>query len=100
MSGAPVPTSELLTRIADDRRRRVEALKLRLPAHALRERLRSPEPAGRLERALRRERPAGPLRLVCEVKRASPSRGTLNESVDPVAMARTYEAGGASGISL
>jgi len=90
----------ILARIVDDRRRRIAELQLKTPGHVLRSRLPPTRPAGRLERALRRERPAGPLRLVCEVKRASPSRGTLNESVDPVAMARTYEAGGASGISL
>jgi indole-3-glycerol phosphate synthase len=38
--------------------------------------------------------------MLCEVKRASPSKGMLRENVDPVAMAKLYEAGGASGISL
>jgi indole-3-glycerol phosphate synthase len=70
------------------------------PAHVLRGRLRTLEPAGRLERALRRGGPDGPLRLLCEVKRASPSKGPLREDVDPVATARLYEAGGAAAVSL
>jgi len=92
--------SDFLNRIADDRRRAVEAMKLRTPAHELRARLVTQHPAGRLERALRRDGGAAPLRMICEVKRASPSRGPLNPGVDPVATARLYEAGGASAISL
>lgn len=96
-----------LTRIADDRRRRVEAMKLATPAHVLRSRLAAGRASGRLERALRRgtqpevgSGAEGPLKLLCEVKRASPSKGLLNAALDPVALARTYAAGGAAAISL
>jgi len=37
---------------------------------------------------------------VCEVKRASPSRGVLRGTVDPVEIARLYEANGAAAVSL
>jgi indole-3-glycerol phosphate synthase len=95
-----VAETGFLERIAADRRRRIEAMAARTPAHVLRARLGSAPPAGRLERALRRAAPAGPLRLLCEIKRASPSRGMLNAEVDPVATAKLYEAGGAAAISL
>jgi indole-3-glycerol phosphate synthase len=91
---------DILTRIADDRRRRIEAMKLEVPGHTLRARLGTPRPAGRLERALRRGGPEGAIRLICEVKRASPSRGVLNAALDPVAIAKTYAAGGAAAISV
>ena len=91
---------DVLARIADDRRRSIEALKLKTPGYVLRTRLPATRPAGRLERALRRGHPAGPLRLLCEVKRASPSRGVLNATVDPAAMAKLYEAGGAAAVSI
>ena len=94
------PGVDFLARIAEDRRKRIEQMKLAVPAHVLRGQLAPTRPAGRLESALRRGAEAGPLRLLCEVKRASPSRGTLNEHVDPVASARLYEAGGAAAISL
>ncbi len=97
MSG---PGAGFLARIAADRRRRVAELRIATPAHVLRERIGRVEPAARLEHALRRGGPRGPLRLLCEVKRASPSRGMLNEAVDPVAMARLYASGGASAVSL
>ena len=91
---------DFLTRIASDRRSRVEAAKQREPAYRLRERLGPQRPAGRLERALRRGAATNPIRLVCEIKRASPSRGMLKEDLDPVAFAQLYEQGGASAISL
>jgi indole-3-glycerol phosphate synthase len=90
---------DFLARIVADRRRRVEEMRSTRPEPVLRAGL-VPRPAGRLVAALRRETPAHPLRLLCEVKRASPSKGMLNATVDPVAMARLYAAGGASAISL
>lgn len=94
------PGTDFLNRIAADRRRRIEAAQLERPGHTLRARITDTRPNGRLERALRRGEQSGPLKLLCEVKRASPSRGMLREDVDPVAMAKLYEAGGAAGISL
>jgi indole-3-glycerol phosphate synthase len=40
------------------------------------------------------------IKVLAEIKRASPSRGDLNEIPDPVALARTYEEHGASAISV
>jgi indole-3-glycerol phosphate synthase len=75
-------------------------MKLARPAPQLRARLSQRREGGRLERALRRGGPHGPIRLLCEVKRASPSKGMLNEAIDPVALATTFAAGGAAAISL
>ncbi len=94
------PSSDVLSRIAEDRRRRVAELSQRTPGHLLRARLGSPQPAGRLERALRRTSTAAPLNLLCEIKRASPSQGLLRTDLDPVAIAATYEQGGAAAISI
>jgi len=38
--------------------------------------------------------------LIAEVKRRSPSAGAINESLDPVSLARAYATGGASAISV
>ncbi len=40
------------------------------------------------------------LQVIAEIKRRSPSRGDLNMTLDPVAQARAYEAGGAAAISV
>ncbi len=48
-----------------------------------------------------RARLAGPgLSLIAEVKRASPSKGALARIPDPAVLARAYQAGGASAISV
>lgn len=43
---------------------------------------------------------SAPMALIAEVKRRSPSKGPLAEGVDPATRARTYEAAGASAISV
>jgi indole-3-glycerol phosphate synthase len=95
-----LPASDLLTRATAARRVRVEALKLDTPGYRLRERLGTVRPAGRLERALRRGAASNPLRLLCGILRASPTKGVLRAEVDAAALARIYGAGGAAGISV
>ena len=99
MSATASPGPDVLRRIAERRRASIAVLQGRTPLHVRRTALPPARPDGRLERALRRT-PGGPIRVIAEVKRASPSRGVLNERLDPVATARLYEAGGATAISL
>lgn len=45
-------------------------------------------------------RKANTMNVIAEVKRASPSKGDINQQVDPVAQALAYQAGGAGAISV
>jgi indole-3-glycerol phosphate synthase len=45
-------------------------------------------------------RKSGPMALIAEIKKASPSAGIIQESVDPGRIACAYQAGGASAISV
>jgi indole-3-glycerol phosphate synthase len=86
--------SDILARKRDE----VEAARRALPEAELRARLRDlPAPRG-FEAALSLR--GGPARIVAEVKRASPSLGSIRAGLDAVAQARAYATAGAAAISV
>jgi len=88
--------SNVLAEICDHKRREVSAAKAACPLVELQARLTEAPPVRDFTAALRRAPDIG---LIAEVKKASPSAGAIRSDVDPVAVARIYDAAGAACIS-
>ncbi|MFQ5896228.1 MAG: indole-3-glycerol phosphate synthase TrpC [Nitrospinota bacterium] len=95
-------TSTILDELVAGVREELEAAKRALSLAELGKRVASAPPVRGLLPALRGPgAPRGKVRVVAEVKRASPSQGTIaSENFDPVAIARRYAEGGAAAISV
>jgi indole-3-glycerol phosphate synthase len=90
-----VPT--ILDKIVATKRIEIDQARSKLSDRELRDQLADAPPVRDFFAALA----AGPpIRLIAEVKKASPSVGLIRADFDPVAIARTYEAHGASCISV
>src|SRR5262249_51162028 len=87
----------ILDKIVATKRGEIERAKAARPESELRARLKDAAPARDFFEALAVE---GPIRLIAEVKKASPSAGVIRGDFDPVAIAKTYAAHGAACISV
>ena len=88
----------MLIEIVRDKRVELEERRRATPRAELERRCRDLAPARDFEGAL--QPPRGGVRLIGEVKRASPSRGVLVADFDPVRFARIYAEHGAAAISV
>ncbi len=87
----------ILQQIVATKRKAVHRAKLQRPQALLRKELAAAPPVRDFLAALR----AGTaIRLIAEVKKASPSKGVIREQFDPVAIARAYQEHGAACISV
>jgi indole-3-glycerol phosphate synthase len=89
--------SNVLERIVASKRREIEAAQAARPERELRAALRDAPEVRDFFAALAAP---GPIKLIAEVKKASPSRGVLRAEFRPVDIARVYEAHGAACISV
>ena len=88
---------DVLKKIAAYKADEVEALRQDISIQELREIASDlPRPRG-FAKAIQSQ--SGPA-LICEVKKASPSKGIIREDFDPVAIARSYAEGGAACLSV
>ena len=92
----------ILTRLAEYAAFRTEEAKKRLPAKELREQAESLAKTDPIERRFRFEKALGTpgLSFICEVKKASPSKGLIAPDFPYLEIARQYEAAGADCISV
>jgi indole-3-glycerol phosphate synthase len=87
----------ILDKIMATKRAEIERAKSAVPERDLRAKLSDAPPVRDFFSPLA---VGGPIRLIAEVKKASPSAGIIRADFDPVAIARIYESHGASCISV
>jgi indole-3-glycerol phosphate synthase len=87
----------ILDKIVATKRREIELAQRARPAAAWKADVAAAPPPRDFLAALQRP---GPIRLIAEVKKASPSKGVIRADFDPVEIARTYATHGASAISV
>lgn len=89
--------ANVLDKIVATKREEIVAAKTAVPEAELRAQLAEAPPPRDFFAALSG---GGSIRLIAEVKKASPSKGVIRADFDPVAIAKIYEANGASCISV
>ncbi len=86
----------ILDEICAHKREEVDIQKRKVPLAALEERIKEVRPPRDFRASLREEN----ISLIAEIKRRSPSKGTLIENIDPIDLACLYEQSGARAISV
>jgi indole-3-glycerol phosphate synthase len=89
--------ASILEKIVVTKREEIARAKGALPESELRARLRDAPPVRDFFAPLAAR---GPIKLIAEVKKASPSQGVIRADFDPVGIAKIYEAHGATCLSV
>ncbi len=89
--------NDMLSQIVADKREELKARQSRMSLEDVKHAAKgTPNPRNFFTAMMR---PRGQLRVIAEIKRASPSAGLIREDFDPVALARSYHESGAAAIS-
>ncbi len=92
--------SDILDRITAYKREEIAAAKAARSPRAIEQAAREADPPRGFLAAIRRTIADGDFALIAEVKKASPSKGLIRADFDPAALARAYQAGGATCLSV
>ncbi|VAX08613.1 Indole-3-glycerol phosphate synthase [hydrothermal vent metagenome] len=92
--------SDILAKIALDKRRHIDACKEKTSVNTLMARAKSASPVRGFYNSLRRAKENNQFGIITEIKKASPSKGLIREDFNPHLLATAYENGGASCLSV
>lgn len=92
--------SDILTKIEAYKREEIAAAKRAKPLATLEAEVKAAPPPRGFLKAIETRIAAGGAALIAEIKKASPSKGLIRADFDPPALAKAYEAGGATCLSV